>query len=102
MQIEAAVYRIPDVAVFENAFQKPVPDKPPLIAIEILSKDDRHTDLMQKLDEYRAWGVANIWVVDPITKRFSVYTELGLQNISSLALANYAFELTTAELFADL
>ena len=102
MQIEADVYRIPDVAVFNNASQKPVPDTPPLIVIEILSKDDRHTDLMQKLDEYRAWGVANIWVVDPIAKRFSVYTELGLQNISSLALANYAFELTPAALFADL
>ena len=70
--------------------------------IEILSKDDRHTDLMQKLEEYRTWGVPNIWIVDPATKRFSVYTELGLQNVSSFTLAGYPFQLTQPELFADL
>jgi Uma2 family endonuclease len=75
---------------------------PPMLVIAILSKDDRYHDLMEKLEEYRAWGVANIWVVDPLAKRFSVYTELGLQNVSSLALPSYAFQLTPADLFADL
>jgi Uma2 family endonuclease len=75
---------------------------PPAIVIEILSKDDRHTDLMQKLEEYRTWGVPNIWIVDPATRRFSVYTELGLQNVSSFNLAEYPFQLTQPELFADL
>ena len=70
--------------------------------MEILSKDDRHTDLMQKLEEYRTWGVPNIWIVDPATKRLSVYTELGLQNVSSFNLAGYPFQLTQPELFADL
>jgi Uma2 family endonuclease len=86
MKLAADVYRIPDVAVFTES-QQPVPDTPPLIAIEILSKDDRHSDVMQKLEEYLAWGIANIWVVDPITKRFSAYTHLGLQNVSSFSLS---------------
>ncbi len=79
-----------------------VPDKPPLVVVEILSKDDRHLDLMQKLEEYRAWGVPHIWVIDPSTQRFSMYTELGLQNVSSLSLSDYPFQLTPAELFANL
>jgi Uma2 family endonuclease len=95
------VYRIPDVAVFTES-QQPVPDTPPLVAIKILSKDDRHSDLMQKLEEYLAWGVANIWVVDPITKRFSAYTQLGLQNVSSFTLPDYPFQLTPSDLFSDL
>ena len=101
MKLAADVYRIPDVAVFTES-QQPVPDTPPLIAIEILSKDDRHSDLMQKLEEYLAWGIANIWVVDPITKRFSAYTHLGLQNVSSFSLSNYSFQLTPSDLFSDL
>jgi Uma2 family endonuclease len=101
MKLAADVYRIPDVAVFTES-QKAVPDTPPLIAIEILSKDDRHSDLMQKLEEYLTWGVANIWVVDPITKRFSAYTHLGLQNVSSFSLSNYSFQLTPSDLFSDL
>jgi len=96
------VYRIPDVSVFAAPPHQTVPDTPPLVAIEILSKDDRHSDLMQKLEEYLAWGVANIWVVDPITKRFSAYTHLGLQNVSSFSLPDYPFQLTPSDLFSDL
>lgn len=102
MRVESDVYRIPDVAVFATPPQTTVPDSAPLLVIEILSKDDRYHDLMEKLDEYRNWGVAHIWVVDRLAKRFSVYTELGLQNFSSLSLPEYSFQLTPSELFGDL
>ncbi len=103
MRVAPDAYRIPDVAVFGGVEPKQeVPSAPPLLVIEILSKDDRHHDLMEKLEEYRAWGVLNIWVVDPHSKRLSLYTASGLQNVSSLALPDYAFELTPAELFSDL
>ncbi len=102
MRISQAVYRIPDVAVFADPPTTTVPQSPPLVAIEILSKDDRYHDLMEKLEEYRVWGVEHIWVVDPLARRLSVYSELGIQNASSLALPEYAFQLTPAELFGDL
>ncbi len=102
MKLAADLYRIPDVAVLTAPASQEVPDRPPLVVVEILSKDDRYSDVMQKLEEYRQWGVPNIWVIDPSTKRFSMYTEFGLQNVSSLALSEYPFQLTPAELFADL
>jgi Uma2 family endonuclease len=102
VRLKTDIYRIPDVSVYAAKPQQEVPEDPPLAAIEILSKDDRHSDLMQKLEEYRAWGVPNIWVVDPATKRFSIYTELGLQNACSLNLPGYSFQLTPADLFSEL
>jgi Uma2 family endonuclease len=103
MKVAAGVYRIPDVAAFARIPQdQQVPDKPPLVVMEILSKDDRHVDLMQKLEEYHNWGVTHIWVIDPSLKRLSLYTGVGLQNVSSLSLAGYPFQLTPAELFAEL
>jgi Uma2 family endonuclease len=103
MKLAPDVYRIPDVAAIAGKLpERQVPDQPPLVVVEILSKDDRHLDLMQKLEEYRQWGVPHIWVIDPSTKRFSMYTELGLQNVSSLGLSEYPFQLTPAELFANL
>jgi Uma2 family endonuclease len=102
MRIAADVYRIPDVAVFARPSSQEVPDNPPLVAVEILSKDDRYLDLVQELEEYREWGVPNIWVIDPSTQRFSMYTELGLHNVLSLVLSDYPFQLTPAELFANL
>ena len=101
VKIAPDVYRIPDVSVYADRPGQRVPDVPPLVAIEILSPDEHYHDLIQKLEEYLQWGVLNIWVVDPITKRFSVYTELGLQNVSSLALPDYDLELTPANLFNE-
>ncbi len=73
-----------------------------MVVVEIISKDDRYLDLIQKLDEYRAWGVPHIWVIDPMTKRFSMYTEVGLQNVSTFSLPEYPIQLTPEDLFANL
>ena len=103
LRLEPRVFRIPDISVFAGwEPEQSVPSTPPLLVIEILSKDDRHHDLMEKLEEYRVWGVQNIWVVDPLAKRFAIYMESGLQHVSSLALADYPFELTPRVLFSDL
>ncbi len=96
------VYRIPDVCLFIGEPTQLVPDTPPLVAVEILAKDDRYSEVIQKLEEYRIWGVRNIWVIDPIGKRLAVYNEMGPQNVSSLSLPEYSFQLTPAELFSDL
>jgi Uma2 family endonuclease len=102
LRVAPDAYRIPDVSVLTQPPQQRVPDVPPLVVVEILSQDDRHSDLMQKLEEYRQWGVPNIWVVDPSTKRLSIYSKLGLQNVSALSLPDYSFELTPADLFSEL
>jgi Uma2 family endonuclease len=97
------IYRLPDVAVFAGELPREmVPYAPPFLVIEILSQDDRHHNLMEKLEEYRVWGVPNIWVVDPLAKRLALYTASGIQYYSSLALADYPFELTPSVLFSDL
>jgi len=103
MKLAPDVYRVPDVAAIAGKLpEQQVTDRPPLGVVEILSKDDRHSDLMQKLEEYREWGVPHIWVIDPAMQRFSMYTERGPQNVSSLVLSDYPFQLTPAELFANL
>jgi Uma2 family endonuclease len=103
LRLEPGVFRIPDISVFGGQPpQDDVPSTPPLITIEILSKDERHPNLVQKLEEYRIWGVQNVWVVYPLAKRLAVYTDWGFQYVSSLALPNYPLELTPGVLFSDL
>ena len=63
-------YRIPDVCVVPS----PGPDEqvfsqPPYIVIEILSPDDGWPKLQERLDDYLAFGVPNIWVLDPTSRR---------------------------------
>jgi len=51
---------------------------PPLICIEIVARNDSFMLLLQRLDDYVGMGVANIWVVDPHTRRGYRYTNEGL------------------------
>lgn len=92
---------IPDVCVFPPGFAgTPVPATPPLIAIEILSPDDRMKDVRQKLADFHAWGVTHVWLVDPELRVLYRYSEDGLHEVKAWALAEFQLELTAAHLFA--
>jgi Uma2 family endonuclease len=39
-----------------------------MIAIEILSPEDRQNRMQKRIDDFRQFGVPNIWVVDPGTR----------------------------------
>ena len=98
VKLREGLILIPDVSVFSEAPQKRLPDTPPLIAIEILSPDDRLTAVRSKLEEYRAWGVPHVWLIDPYLRRLYKCDE-GLAEVASLALPEFGVELTPAELF---
>ena len=68
LKLRERLYLIPDVCVFTGAQTVRVPDTPPLVAIEILSPDDRLNAVRDKLEEYRAWGVKHVWLVDPYSR----------------------------------
>ena len=53
MKVASDLYRTADVAVLTAPASQEVPDRPPLVVVEILSRDDRYSDVIQKLDEYR-------------------------------------------------
>lgn len=37
--------------------------------IEVLSKDDTLRSMQDRVDDYRAFGIPNIWVLDPVKRR---------------------------------
>src|SRR5665213_106762 len=61
--------RLPDVSVWNrNVPVQQVFDKPQLIAVEVLSPEDRHSRVQEKIEDYRNFQVENLWVVDPIKR----------------------------------
>ena len=75
-----------------------MPEKPPLVAIEVLSLDDRLTTVREKLEEYRAWGVAHVWLVDPHSRR--MYTcDAGLNEVEGLAAPELGVEISAVQIF---
>jgi Uma2 family endonuclease len=100
MRLAEDLYRIPDVAVFEGAGPaEEVPTTAPLLVVEVSSPDDRLHDLLQKFEEYRVWGVQNIWLVEPELKRCHIYDSGSLTEVSRFTLPQFNLEIAAAELF---
>jgi Uma2 family endonuclease len=58
--------RIPDVSVFSREVPvEQVFTQPQLIAVEVLSPEDRATRIQERIDDYIAFGIANVWVINP-------------------------------------
>jgi len=78
VQLKKTRFRIPDVTVMAGS--KPTEQiirRPPLVAVEVLSSEDRARDLQEKIDDYLAFGVKYVWVVNPYTRRAYVHTSAG-------------------------
>jgi Uma2 family endonuclease len=99
LKLREQLYLVPDISVFwpdEPALA--FPDQPPLVTIEILSEDDRLVAVRSKLDEYRAWGVRHVWLVDPYLRK--LYTcDTGLTEVATLRIPELDLELCPEHVF---
>ncbi len=98
-------YRVPDICVISREQEvEPVFTRPPLICIEILSKDDSLRTMQDRVDDYLDFGVSNIWILDPARKRAWVCSRHGLLEPENrvLEVSHSPIRIPLDELFADL
>jgi Uma2 family endonuclease len=48
-------------------------DGPPLLAVEVLSPNDKHREIVEAIEEYLECGVKVVWIVDPYTETVAVH-----------------------------
>jgi len=78
VQVKKTRFRIPDITVVAGS--KPdeqIIRKPPIVAVEVLSPDDRAGYLEEKINDYLAFGIPYIWVINPETRRAYIHTPDG-------------------------
>jgi Uma2 family endonuclease len=105
LRISANRFRIPDVCVIPRDQQiEPVFTRPPLICIEILSKDDTLRSMQARIDDYLAFGVPSIWILDPVAQRAYVCSRKGLTEPDDKVLraSGSSVEISLPELFQQL
>ncbi len=79
-RVSDANVRIPDVClVSADAPNEKVTLTPPILAIEILSPEDRISRVLIRLKDFLTMGVEHIWLLDPIERCAFVYTGDGLR-----------------------
>lgn len=79
IRVRPGKFRIPDVSVLLGKPQEQVLTHPPLLCIEILSKDDTISKMNERIRDYLEFGVPAVWVVDPGEKRIWIYRGSGLE-----------------------
>ena len=73
--------RICDVAVLRaDAPREAVTLTPPLVCLEILSPEDRLSRAELVLADYRAMGVPNVWLIDPLRRAAHTFNAEGLHH----------------------
>jgi Uma2 family endonuclease len=74
-------WRIPDLCVMKLPYRRErFFTEPPLLVIEILSPDDRWSEVRNKVNDYRGFGVPHIWIVDPERREVWVAEGEGLRH----------------------
>lgn len=105
VQVSPTRFRVPDVCIVTGP--KPAEQiltKPPLVAIEILSRDDRVSQMQERIDDYLRFGVRYVWVIDPRTRRAWAHTSEGAVEAKDgiLRTENPLIELPLPEIFQAL
>jgi len=105
VQVHPDRYRVPDICVVVRERKtEPILTAPPLICIEILSKDDSLRSIQHRVDDYLNFGVPHIWVLDPVLRRAYLCSRRGFQEPDAgvLEVASSPIRIPLDELFAGL
>jgi Uma2 family endonuclease len=103
VQVAPTRYRIPDICVTTQKARGRILREPPFLCIEILSPEDRVSRMELKIDDYLAFGVRHIWLIDPRRKKAWSYTSEGKRESSTLLTTSEPhLTLSLDEVFAAL
>jgi Uma2 family endonuclease len=103
VQVSPTRFRVPDVCLV--SLDQPVEQiltHPPLACVEILSPEDTMRRLQEKVEDYRRFGVPNIWILDPGTRRGYNCRPSGWLEVTEFEIPNTPIRLVLSEVFAGL
>jgi Uma2 family endonuclease len=105
VQTQRDHFRVPDITVLRScAPRERILTRPPILVIEIQSPEDTLRRTVAKTVEYLAFGIENVWVIDPAARVAYRGTANGLELVRTgeLAIAESPIRIVLADLFAEL
>ena len=100
VQVSPTRFRVPDVCVV--AGPKPAEQilrTPPFICIEILSPEDRMARVQERIDDYIAFGVPHVWILNPENRKAYRCTAGGMLEVKELRTEGPEITVPVAALF---
>ncbi|HWG20563.1 MAG TPA: Uma2 family endonuclease [Terracidiphilus sp.] len=104
-QVSRRRFRVPDLCVLRaDAPKEQIISHPPLIAIEILSPEDRLSRFQERIEDYLGFGVEHIWIIDPERRAACTASATGLHPVRTgeLTVPETPIRVALSELFAEM
>ena len=103
VQVSAERYRVPDVSLMRASDPyEEIVRTPPLLCVEILSREDRMTEMEDKIEDYLKMGVETIWVINPKARSVVMCDAGGSRRVSELTVPGTSIRVGASEVFAEL
>ena len=100
VQVKPTRFRVPDICVVAGAEpDEQVFTAPPLVCIEILSKDDRWSEVQERIDDYLSFGMSHVWVLDPRSRKAYDVSLDGMREVKELRTEKPEIVVPLAEIF---
>jgi len=102
VQVRENRFRIPDICVVLGGTKEKIFTTPPFLCVEILSPEDRMGRVQDRIDDYFAMGVQNVWVINPARRCAYYATATGdLHRVTTgvLCTTDPLLEVPLAEIF---
>jgi len=101
VQVSPTRFRVPDVCAVVGEPGEQIFRTPPFLCIEILSSDDRLSEMQERVQDYLKFGVPYVWILDPHTRKAFHCTSSGMVEVTVLATDNPAIRIPLDALFED-
>ena len=102
VQVKPSRFRVPDICVvIRDAPIEQIFTPPPVLCIEILSPEDRISEMQERIDDYLGFGVPCVWLLDPGPRRAWICKAGQMQDVRDgiLRVPDLPIEVPLAELF---
>ena len=87
VQVAPTRYRIPDICLVQpESAAELIIRTPPMLCVEILSREDRMTEILQRVNDYLQMGVPAVWIVDPWLREARSVSPEGTLTLERLTL----------------
>jgi Uma2 family endonuclease len=104
-QVSSSRFRVPDLSVLlADAPKERIITHPPLIVIEILSPEDRLSRFQDRIEDYLAFGIEHIWILDPERRAAYTASASGIHPVrtNELSVPETPIRVVLSDLFAEM
>jgi Uma2 family endonuclease len=104
LNVRSDRYRVPDILVLDRSLpREEIITHPPLLCVEVLSPEDRMSEMDERVNDYLNMGVACVWILDPRRRKAFVRTGPTATEVTgTIRVPGTPIEIPLDDIFAEL